>query len=139
MRTKQEPKQAMSDEHKAALAEGREAGRAVRRYLEALEAAKPKRGRKRDIDRLRDRLVEVEAELATGGMSAWEKLHVAQEKLDLTAELSAAQGDGIDLDGLETEFVAHAKAYSERKAITYEAWRAVGVPADVLRRAGVTR
>ena len=29
----------MSDSHKAALAEGREQGRAVRRYLEALEAA----------------------------------------------------------------------------------------------------
>src|SRR5689334_9539098 len=38
---------AMSDEHKAALAEGRAQGRAVRLYLEALEANKPKRGRKR--------------------------------------------------------------------------------------------
>ena len=37
----------MSDSHKAALAEGREQGRAVRRYLEALEAHKLKRGRKR--------------------------------------------------------------------------------------------
>ena len=36
----------MSDAHKEALAEGREQGRAVRRYLEALEANKPRRGRK---------------------------------------------------------------------------------------------
>ena len=38
---------AMSDEHKAALAEGREQGRVVRRYLEALESSRPKRGRRR--------------------------------------------------------------------------------------------
>ena len=36
---------AMSEEHKAALAEGREQGRVVRRYLEALESQRPKRGR----------------------------------------------------------------------------------------------
>jgi hypothetical protein len=40
----------MSDEHKAALAEGRNQGRAVRRYLEALDAHKPRRGRKRTTE-----------------------------------------------------------------------------------------
>ena len=46
----------MSDEHKAALAEGRNQGRAVRRYLEALDAHKPKRGRKRTPDSMQKRL-----------------------------------------------------------------------------------
>ena len=46
----------MSDEHKAALAEGRNQGRAVRGYLEALEAHKPKRGRKRTPDSIKKRL-----------------------------------------------------------------------------------
>jgi hypothetical protein len=41
------PKRAMSKQHKAALAVGRAEGLAVRRYLDALEAHKPKRGRKR--------------------------------------------------------------------------------------------
>ena len=36
----------MSAEHKAALAAGRQQGITVRKYLEALEAHKPKRGRK---------------------------------------------------------------------------------------------
>lgn len=36
----------MSAEHKRALAVGRDEGRAVRQYLEALEAHKPKRGRR---------------------------------------------------------------------------------------------
>ena len=42
----------MSDDHKAALAEGRAQGRAVSRYLEALAANKPKRGRKRTGSRV---------------------------------------------------------------------------------------
>jgi hypothetical protein len=40
------PKRTMTTEHKEALAKGREAGRAVREYLAALEATRPKRGRK---------------------------------------------------------------------------------------------
>ena len=50
----------MSDSHKAALAEGREQGRAVRRYLEALEAHKPKRGRKRTPDSVQKRLAAID-------------------------------------------------------------------------------
>ncbi len=37
MATSKSTKSGMTDEHKAALAEGRNQGRAVRRYLEALE------------------------------------------------------------------------------------------------------
>ncbi len=40
-------KRSMSAEHKAALAEGRNLSRSISRYLDALEAHKPKRGRKR--------------------------------------------------------------------------------------------
>ena len=50
----------MSNSHKAALAEGREQGRAVRRYLEALEAHKPKRGRRRTSESVQKRLVVIE-------------------------------------------------------------------------------
>jgi len=53
----------MSDAHKAALAEGRAQGRAVRRYLEALEAHKPKRGRKRTPDSVKKRLTAIETAL----------------------------------------------------------------------------
>src|SRR3546814_18303252 len=54
----------MSDEHKAALAEGRNQGRAVRRYLEALEAHTPKRGRKRTAESIQKRLAAIDADLA---------------------------------------------------------------------------
>src|SRR5690606_2211614 len=53
----------MSDDHKAALAEGRNQCRAVRRNLEALEAHKPKRGRKRTPESIEKRLDRTDAEL----------------------------------------------------------------------------
>ena len=55
----------MSDTHKAALAEGREQGRAVRRYLEALEAHKPRRGRKRTPESMEKRLAAIEDDVAS--------------------------------------------------------------------------
>ena len=32
-----------------------------------------------------------------------------------------------------------AKNYCERKGITYSTWREVGVPAEVLKKAGISR
>ncbi len=50
----------MTAEHKAALGEGRKHSRAVRSYLEALEANKPKRGRKRTPASIQARLDTIE-------------------------------------------------------------------------------
>ena len=46
-KTSAEPTRTMTAQHKAALAEGRSEGRAVKSYLEALEKNRPRRGRKR--------------------------------------------------------------------------------------------
>jgi hypothetical protein len=35
--------------------------------------------------------------------------------------------------------VKSAKGYSDRKGITYGTWREFGVPAEVLRKAGIGR
>jgi hypothetical protein len=126
----------MSDEHKAALAEGRDQGRAVRRYLEALEANKPKRGRKRSPESMAKRLASVEDELATA--DPLKRLHLVQERLDLQAALDASKAT-VDLDALEKEFVTAAATYGDRKGISYSAWRELGVPANVLDRAGISR
>src|SRR5918993_5657267 len=92
----------MSDEHKAALAEGRNQGRSVRRYLEALDAHKPKRGRKRTSDSMQKRLDRIDTELASA--DPLKRLQLIQERLDLKQELEAA-GQTIDLTGLEDGFV----------------------------------
>ena len=129
-------KRTMSDDHKAALAVGRSQSRAVSNYLEAVEANKPKRGRKRTPDSINARLAKIEESLA--GADPLSALNMRQERIDLQAELTALS-QSTDLNALEAEFVKAAKGYSERKGITYAVWREAGVPADVLKRAGVTR
>ena len=126
----------MSAEHKEALALGREQGRAVRRYLEALEAHKPKRGRKRTPESMQKRLDAIEDKLQSADPLT--RVQLIQERMDLENELATKQ-DAVDLTSLEEEFVTAAKSYGQRKGISYAAWREAGVDAAVLRRAGVTR
>jgi hypothetical protein len=126
----------MSDDHKTALAEGRDQGRAVRRYLEALEANKPRRGRKRSPESITKRLQAIETDLPTA--DPLKRLHLIQERIDLQAALEASEA-GTDIADLESQFVAVASSYGERKGITYSAWRELGVPAPVLTQAGISR
>ena len=127
-------KTTMTDSHKAALAEGREQGRAVRAYLDALENNKPKRGRRRTPESIQKRLDQIDADLAS--VDPLKRVGLIQERLDLTDELDNLGGE-IDLTGLEAGFVAAAGSYSERKGISKAAWREIGVPASVLRAAGI--
>src|SRR5947207_10260435 len=129
-------KTAMSAEHKEALALGREQGRAVRRYLEALEAHRPKRGRKRTPESMQRRLTAIEDKLQSADPLS--RVQLIQERMDLQQELAAKQ-EAVDLGSLEEEFVRAARSYGERKGISYAAWREAGVDAAVLRRAGVSR
>jgi len=126
----------MTNAHKAALAEGREQGRAVRRYLEALEAHKPKRGRKRTPESIQKRLAAIEEKLPEADPLS--RLQLVQERMDLERQVAAAD-PAVNLSELEAEFVSAAPAYGQRKGITYAAWREAGVDAAVLRRAGIRR
>ena len=126
----------MTQEHKDALAEGRRQGKAVREYLEALEQHRPKRGRKRTADSIRAQLEKINGALDSA--DPMKKLQLIQDRIDLTAELESMENKP-DLSALESDFVAAAKPYSERKSISYAAWRELGVEAAVLKRAGITR
>lgn len=126
----------MSQEHKEALAAGREQSRAVKRYLEALDAHKPRRGRKRTKDSIHKQLEGIEAKLA--GADPLTRLNLLQERADLQAELSTEDAV-VDISALEDEFVRVARGYGERKGISYATWREVGVESSVLKRAGITR
>jgi len=126
----------MTKAHKDALARGRDEGRAVRRYLEAIERNRPRRGRKRSPESVRKRLSDVDERLESADPLA--RLHLLQERADLQAELARASSSN-DLGSLEKAFVKVAKAYGQRKGIEYNAWRAAGVSAAVLQRADITR
>jgi hypothetical protein len=123
----------MSAEHKAALARGRAESRAIKGYLNALAARKP--GRPVTKESLSKRLETVNSKLE-GSDDPLQRVELIQSRLDLEKALSeVASGD--DLDTLQAGFVEYAKSYSERKSVSYTAWRELGVPAKVLREAGI--
>ena len=130
------PPKKMTAEHKKALAEGRAEGRFVKAYLDALDQQRPRRGRRRTPDSIKKRLTAIDKDLA--GASSLQRLQLVQERRDLENEL-AGMNAKTDLSKLEGDFVKVARAYSKRKGIEYASWRELGVPADVLKRAGVTR
>ncbi len=135
-KTTTKKKKPMSADHKEALAVGRAEGRSVRAYLEALESSRPKRGRKRTTESITARLGTIANELESA--DPLKRLQLAQEELDLTNELENMD-QGTNLSHLEGEFVTVAKSYATRKGISYSAFRKVGVPAAVLKQAGITR
>jgi hypothetical protein len=108
----------------------------VRRYLEALRANKPTRGRERTAASIGNRLAVIDEQLGSADPVA--ELKLVQERLNLTGEL-ATLDDGVDAALLEAKFVAVAKSYSERQGISYGSWREVGVPAGVLNQASIAR
>src|SRR5688572_16670076 len=126
----------LSTEHKIALSTGRKIATVVSNYLEALEASKPKRGRKRTKESIRNRLSAIEKE--TAAADPLRRLQLVQEQMDLTAELEAADV-ATDFAKLESEFVKVAKTYSDNKGISYLAWRTVGVTPEVLKKANIGR
>jgi hypothetical protein len=133
---KRGPKSPLTDQHKAALAQGRMEGRAVRAYLEALRGNKPKRGRKRTADSVNKRLDTIDKQLKTADPVT--ELRLVQERRDLNSEL-AGMGSNVDAKSLEDAFVKVAASYSKRQGISWASWREVGVPASVLTRAGLSR
>ena len=131
----------MSDDHKAALAKGREDGRKVRAYLEALaEVNRPKaRGRKKSPEAIQARLDEITAEYPSA--EPLQKLLLVNEQIGLEEDLEAitAEPDPVDYEALERGFIEAAAAFTRSKRIVWLAWRSVGVPATLLRAAGIER
>jgi hypothetical protein len=133
---KRGPKSPLTDNHKAALAQGRTEGRAVRAYLEALRENKPRRGRKRTSESINKQLKSIDDQLKTA--DAVTELRLVQTRRNLNAELEG-MGSNVDLKSIEDAFVKVAASYSERQGISWASWREVGVPASVLSRAGLSR
>lgn len=127
---------AMSEEHKKALAKGRAQARAVKEYLAAREA-ESKRGPKMTPDKLRDRITTTRQAI-DGEDDPARRVELIQQRMDDEERLSHLE-DQPDMDALEAGFVDAAAEYSDRKGISYSAWRELGVPAAVLKKAGVKR
>ena len=129
-------KRTMSEDHKDALARGRNEGRAIRAYLEAI-AMERKPGRKTDRSTIEARIQTLQEQI-DGEANAARRVDLIQKRLDNERRL-AAMDESPDIAGMEQDFVKFVKGYSQRKGISYSAWREAGVPAAVLKQAGVSR
>jgi len=126
---------AMSSEHKAALAKGRRESRLIKAYLSSIRSRRP--GRPVTGDSIRARLESIQSRLGSE-TDPLKLLDLHQEKLDAEEALLSAQSSQ-DAGESEKGFIEVASSYSERKGISYTAWRQVGVPAAVLKAAGIPR
>ena len=126
---------AMSAEHKAALAAGRREARAIKGYLDSLGARR--RGRPVTPESLTKRVKDLEKKIAaeTNSLRA---IDLRQARMEAEQALASAAGS-VDRAKLEADFVKHVKAYTKRKGIAYSVWREAGVPAAVLKKAGIGR
>jgi len=125
----------MTQSHKDALKDGRDRGQIVRRYLKAIESAKPRRGRPVTPEGLRKSIEKIDADLATE-KDPLRKLDLVQSKIKKQKDLKEFESP-IDMVALEKEFVRVAKDYNDSKELSPEAWLELGVPREVLRRAGI--
>ncbi len=125
----------MSQDHKDALARGRKESRAIKSYLQALSNRRP--GRPVTPDSLRNRIDRVSTRLESES-DPLRRVDLLQQKIDAESQLADVE-KAADLATLESGFVDHAKGYSDRKGISYAAWREAGVSAAVLRKAGIAR
>lgn len=126
---------AMSAEHKAALVQGRKEAKAIKAYLEALGGRKP--GRPVTKDSVEKRLATIEGRLKTE-KDPLKRVDLLQSRIEASNAL-ASVADSVDLTSMEEGFSKVAKDYGARKGISYAAWRSAGVPAVILKKAGIAR
>ncbi len=113
----------MSPEHKEALARGRQQARVVRDYLQALHTD-GQRGRPISRQSLEAKIERLQAQIDEEP-NAVRRVELIQQRLDAERRL-ARHEESVDRQALERDFITVAKEYSQRRGITYAAWREAG-------------
>ena len=126
----------MSPQHRQAIETARVENKAVGNYLKVLNENPVRRGPRRTPERIRARIGEINA--SVNSASPIKRVSLIQERRNLEQSLKAGQKT-VDTSHLERDFVKYASAFSSRKGIGYGAWREMGVPASVLKQAGINR
>lgn len=129
----------VTEEHKAKMSQGIAAKKAIKAYLEALELTRPKVGapRKRSMETLQAELVEIQRQL-NGDLDPMSRLELLPKRDAVQARIEE-KALVAKVEPLADAFVKWAPWYSEHKGITYGHWRELGVPADVLGKAGISK
>lgn len=116
----------MSEESKAKVQEGMAEARAIRAYLGLVQS---------DGFRNRGPRARSAVELEKAIDAATDPV----ERLKLRSQLRAAVDIEMNEADLVKNFVEHCAAFSEKWGIIYADWRDEGVPATVLKEAGISR
>lgn len=125
----------VTDEHKAAMKRGRQVSAVVDAYLKVVDQPK-RRGRPISLDELNARRAKATDELAVSEGLA--RLKLLQTIRDLEERISTLEQDNSsDLQALEQRFVEVGSEFAASQGIDYSTFRDYGVPADVLKRAGI--
>lgn len=112
-------------------------GRAVRRYLDILSGKDEGTARRRGGRNVESELARIEKRLEQPDLGSLQRLKLAQTRNDLlTHGLPAQAGRGGN--DPEAEFVKAAKPFAKLHGITYQTWLDMGVPPEVLERAGLS-
>lgn len=107
---------------------------AIKSYLTLLEATRSPSGRR--TPEFLAGLVEELPVRINEETDPLKRVLLTQQLLDAERDL-AAREDHANLEAAQAEFVKYVRSYSERKGVSRAAWRSAGVPAAVLREAGV--
>mgnify|MGYP001820643570 CR=1 FL=1 len=126
----------MSAEHKAAIAQGRRETKAIKAYLEAISVPR-RRGRPITPETLETKIADLDQRIRDED-NPLARVELFQARLDAQEALDQLTAT-VDLDALEVGFIEYAGSYSERKGLTWPAWREAGVSAEILRAAGIKR
>lgn len=117
-----------------------EARRAVRRYLDRLDQQQERRrgGDRRPTQRLEEVKGKLDAALSNG-VRGLQRVQLIQQRREVEEEIRGRKAARTPEAPDDADFVTHGRLYAAAKGITYGAFREFGVPAAVLRRAGIAR
>lgn len=120
----------------SAMQTGLRQAKVVRRYLEIISNEESHHER-RSPEFLAAKLAETEEKIRTTD-DVMVRLEAIQYRANLEERIAAAVAPPAR-DEAEADFIEVAAEYGQRKGISYPTWRAFGVPASVLQKAGITR
>jgi hypothetical protein len=113
-------------------------GRAVRRYLDVLSGKDQGPALRRGGRNVESELARIEKRLDQPDLGSLQRLKLTQARNDLLTHGLPPRASGRGGNDPEAEFVKVAKPFGKLHGITYQTWLDMGVPPDVLERAGVS-
>ena len=116
----------MTEEDKAKVQAGMAEARAIRAYLAVVqsESFRSRGPRAKSVEQLQEAIANTVDPI---------------ERLKLRPKLREALDIGMTEADLAKNFLEHVVSFSEKHGITYADWRDEGVPASVLKEAGISR